>query len=172
MKLTLDTLPMYCEDCGGCLRWKLSVNSGGHPQAKLGGKSGQLVRRYIFTELLGRQVPPGCVVTTTCEDALCLEPSHIIAMKRGRVQKRVYDSGRRVIAAEYAATMRRREAKGLNALTWEKVAEIRAAHAQGLNDYELAARYGVARSTIYQARKGITWRHEAPASSVFAWRPA
>lgn len=166
MKLTLESLPMYCQDCGDCLRWAQGVNNKGYPQANLDGKP-TMVRRYVFTELMGLVISPKCVVSSRCSDRMCVAPEHLIAMRRGAVQKRAYEQGRRMHAAEYGARLRDMQRRGKTALDWPQVREIRARDAK-LTHGELAREYGVSRRCISDVRRGITWRMSMPASSVFA----
>jgi hypothetical protein len=44
-------------------------------------------------------------------------------------------------------------------LSDEKVREIRRLSADGVSCIDLMERYGVERKTLYNARKGVTWKH-------------
>lgn len=171
MKLTLENLPMYCTACGDCLLWNQGVQSGGHPQAHINGKPGVLVRRHLFTELLGQRIPKGHLVTTKCGNRLCLAPEHVITMSMSKLKARDYSEGRRIVATEYASRLRGRLSHGRVVLDWGKVAEIRAAGPEVTNT-ALAVKFGTSLKTIGNARRGKTWRVSHAASSVFtqgAW---
>jgi hypothetical protein len=167
MKLTLDTLHHYCTACGDCLLWNLGVNSTGYPQARLGQKQGQMVRRYVFTELMGRQIPRGHVVVATCDDRLCLEPSHLTTMKRGKVQERAYAKGKRIHALEYASRLAKAQEQGLATLGWERARYIRSQPAERTNT-AIAAELGVSHKVVSNVRRGKSWRENYGISSVFA----
>lgn len=166
MRLTLDNLAMYCHDCGDCLRWAQGLNSTGYPQANIGGKP-VMVRRYVFTELLKKQIPQGCCVTARCGDKTCVAPEHLVAMKRGSVLVLAYAQGKRMHAAEYGARLRQMQRTGRTSLDWAKVNEIRSRPASTTHA-ALAAEFGVSPRCISDARRGVSWRMQMPASSVFA----
>jgi hypothetical protein len=171
MKLTLDSLPMYCTDCSGCLLWRQGVNSMGYPQANLDGKGGQLVRRYVFTVLMGRDVPPGCVVSARCGSPICCSPDHLVAMKRGKVLELAYETGKRSGAMEYAARLDKAISEGRATLDWNKVHDIRS-RPSAVPHTTLAAEFGVKPKAIAAVRRGLSWRPSPAVCSVFAWRPA
>jgi len=54
------------------------------------------------------------------------------------------------------------EEHGRAVLTWDQVEEMRRLKSDGWKDSDLAARYGVSRSTVYSALHGRTWAHEPP----------
>lgn len=157
---------MYCTACGDCLLWNQGVQSQGHPQAHINGKAGVLVRRYLFTELLGQRVPKGHLVTTKCGDRLCLALEHVTTMSMSKLKARDYSEGRRIVATEYPSRLRGMLAQGRSVLDWDKVAEIRAAGPEVTNT-ALAAKYGASLKTIGNARRGKSWRMSHAGSSVF-----
>jgi hypothetical protein len=167
VKLTLETLPRYATECGDCLLWNQGLHCKGYPQANIDGRP-QLVRRYIFTELLGREIPKGCVVSSRCNEKLCIAPGCLMAMRWGKVQERSYRTGQRGGASEYAARLRSAERQGRLRLDWDKVREIRR-RPDSATLVELAAEFGVSRRCIWDVRRGVSWRQQMPASSVFSW---
>jgi hypothetical protein len=166
VKITLGNLSMYCRDCGDCLLWAQSVNSTGYPQASIGCTT-VMVRRYVFTELLGQTIPKGCVIASRCGDRLCVAPEHLVAMKRGAVQALAYAAGRRVRGLEYSARLRAMEARGRTRLDWAMVREIRS-RPREVTHAALAAEFGVSHKCMSRVRQGVTWRQQLPGSSVFA----
>lgn len=167
MKLTLDTLHYYCTACGDCLLWNLGVNSTGYPQACIDGKQGQMVRRYLFTQLMGREIPSGHVATTKCDNRLCLEPEHQTTMKRGKVQERAYSKGKRIHALEYASRLAKAQEQGMAKLGWERARYIRSQPVERTNT-AIAAELGVSHKVVSNVRRGRSWRENYGASSVFA----
>lgn len=168
MKLSLETLPMYVDECGDCWMWKLSCNGQGYPQANIDGKQ-WLTGRYIVQVLQGREVPRGFVVTTRCVDRKCVNPDHLMVAKRGTVLQRTYDRGRRMQAKEYVSRVRHFERMGRTVLDFEKAADIRSRDAKVTNA-ALAREFGVNPNTISKVRSGKSWRMQMPAASVFHWR--
>jgi len=171
MRLTLETLHYYATASGDCLLWRLGTNGRGYPQACLGGKPGCMVRRYVFTSLLGREIARGSVVSSRCENPLCLAPDHLVSMRRGAVQARSYSNGSRMHAAEYSARLRSAIRHGRARLNWERVAAIRAMP-ESRTHQSIALEFAVHAKTIARVRAGLSWRLNQPASSVFNWRPA
>lgn len=170
MKLTLETLPLYCTDCGDCMLWALGRNSKGWPQARLDGKP-QLVQRYIVTQLQGRDVPPRSAVTTKCGERLCVAPAHLVVRTRSAILRHTYATERRMTAAEYARRLARMQADGRAKLDWDTVEQIRARPAQD-SHAKLAREFGMSEKAIANVRTFRAWRTQMAASSVFSWRPA
>lgn len=102
----------------------------------------------------GRDIPQGHVIRHTCDVRHCVNPAHLLT---GTPADNVADTisrGRaRVLVGEQCGTAK---------LTDRQVSEIRALHAAGALQRELAARYGVSQPTI----SGIVNRksRNAPAS--------
>lgn len=167
MKLTLQTLRHYCTECGDCLLWANGVNSTGYPQARIDGSSETMVRRYIFTELLGKEIPPKCVVSTRCDNKLCIAPGCLIAMRRGKVQERSYARGKRMHVSEYRERLRHFQARGLTVLDWTKVRYIRSLPIERTHA-SIARELNVSRNTVAKVRRGLSWRENYGATSVFA----
>lgn len=170
MKLTLETLPRYCNDCGDCMLWALGRNSSGWPQARLDGKP-WLVGRYIVIQLLGREVGSRQAVTTRCGDRNCVAPEHLVVRSRSAIMRTAYATGRRMTAAEYAARLARCQSEGRAKLDWGLVEQIRA-RPQAETHAEIARAFGVHEKTVANVRTFRSWRLQAAASSVFSWRPS
>lgn len=65
-------------DDAGCLVWQ-GCSCNGHPAYRIGGRT-QLVRRTLFTELVGPL--DGRIVRMTCETKGCISLGHIEAISR------------------------------------------------------------------------------------------
>lgn len=170
MRLTLESLPMYCHDFGNCAHWAQGVNSAGYPIANIDGKPGTLVRRYVFTALLGNDLAPRQPLVARCGHKLCVSPSCLYASTMGKVLRKAYRDGLRSTQHEYLARLRTAQRNGWAKLTDEKAAEMRKLTPE-VSHSEAAKLFGVHRTTASQVRRGKSWRNSAPASSVFAWRP-
>ena len=165
MKLTLDSLPMYCREVGDCLYWNLSCNSAGKPQARLDGQY-WLVQRYVYTVLMDNEIREGNRVTTRCCSLKCISPKCLIQSNYSAILKRSYAKGKRSLASEYGARVQNLVKAGRTKLDYEKAAEIRASE---LKASELAELYGVGIGTINRVKKGEYWR--AHGTSIFTYRP-
>ncbi len=167
MKLTLDNLPMYCEELGDCWMWKQGVNGQGYPQACIDKRPGVMVRRYVM-ELMGRTLQRNQPVSCRCGNKLCVNPAHLVASDHSQVLKRSYRNGRRSTPAEYLSRLKAAKANGMARMTEEQLRAIRTAPTEETIT-ALAARLGLGRRAVSDARAGRSWRHSAPASSVFSW---
>lgn len=170
MILTPETLAMYVDDCGDCMLWKLGTNGQGYAQARLNGQP-QLVGRYIVQAWKQQKVSSRHAVTTRCGDRRCVAPDHLVVRLRGAIQADSYANGKRRPAGEYAERLRKVERMGWTSLTWDKVRQIRAMP-EDMSHAEIARQFGASHKAVSEARRGVTWRQQAPASSVFTWRPA
>lgn len=171
MKLTLETLHLYADHVGECLIWSQSVGSHGYPQARLDGRT-QLVRPYVYYKLLGhefRRAYPRIV--SRCGNPLCISPDCLRSWSASQIMVREYATGSRSTHSEYLSRLRRSIRTGQAKLTREQVAEIRALPAS-MTHTEIARTYGVHNKTISDLRRGMSWRTEFPASSVFAYAGA
>ena len=161
MKLTLDTLHFYCDEEGECLLWNLSAKKGQHPQARLEGKT-QLVGRYVYTHLMGRQLANGHRVSAKCGNPRCISPGCLQSQTYSTILRRSYESGKRSRAGEYAARVQRARDQGWVKLT---LADVHAIRASDETSAALAAKYNVHRKTISDARSGRHW--QVTGASVF-----
>lgn len=87
---TLETIKSRCEECGTCWEWKQGVTDAGVPQAKNNGRP-MSVRRIVY-ELENGPIEPGHVITYSCSNRLCVNPSHMVKMtnaERGKGPKPV-----------------------------------------------------------------------------------
>lgn len=166
MKMTLDILYGRCEDFGDCKLWKHSTTNGKgmNPQARIDGKAGVQVRHHIFTELLGKRLRKGYILTTECGEGLCIAAGCIVSMTYGDRQRKAYADGRRRPAEEYMNRVNRLVAAGKTALNFDKARELRGR--TGTNA-ELGREYGCGPKAISAARNGRTWRTAFAGNSVF-----
>ena len=164
--LTLETLKWFCDEEGDCLLWKLSSNSGGHPQGRLEGKQ-WLIRRYVWCRLLDNRIKPGHRLVSKCGNSLCVAPGCIEQKTHGEILSRAYESGNRNTATESAKRRENAIRKGWARLDMATVERIRAEDG-GLSLNECAAKRGISRRAVQLLRQNRTWRDEAVNSSVFA----
>ena len=163
MSITLEQILSRCDEEGDCLLWT-GATINGYPQARIGDKGGQMLRRYIFTELMGNELPLGRVVSSTCENRLCCAPQHLFSMTYSKRLRLAYKRGSRNQTTEYLKRRETRRDQG-TVLDMEKARQIRAR--AGESNAVLAAEFGVHAKTIYSVKAGLTWREHAPNSSVF-----
>ena len=113
------------------------------------------VHRVAWRLSRRRPVPPGRMVTHTCDNKPCFAPRHLRLGSAASNAREAVERGRT-----------RRGASHWNArLTEADVAAIRAKReAQGVLHRELASEFGVAQTTIASVVRRVTWRHVGPAA--------
>ena len=164
MPVTLQIIKSRCAEDGDCWIWQQSLNSMGYPQMCANGKPGQMVRR-LAVQLSGRVLKPGYRVVSICAGTKCCNPDHLRLWTSGMVMERAYESGKRSTQAEYLKRRQHAVQQGITKLNMELARAIRADEGTHL---EVARRLGVHKKTVYEVRRGNTWREAAPNSSVFA----
>lgn len=83
---TMEDIEAKCEVVGDCWHWTAGMSKNS-PAIRVGRKVVG-ARRYIFTELLGKKVPAGRLVSTKCESMDCVAPDHIAAFTRAQLNER------------------------------------------------------------------------------------
>lgn len=84
---TLATIAERCIEEGDCLLWQGATSTPAKPVLQMGRKLIP-VRRYIFTELMGKKITGKNVVSFTCQNELCVHEDHIAQMSRSEVIRR------------------------------------------------------------------------------------
>lgn len=165
MSLSMDQIRMRCTEEGTCLLWNQGLHCKGYPQARIDGRP-QLVHRYVYTQIMGREVPKNRVVSNRCGNRLCVSPQCLTAITYGARLSRAYKRGNRLAAAEYVNRLEAAIKAGKAKLSFEIADHIRAERMDETNE-ALAKEYGVHPKTIYEVKRGKRWMRRLPASSVF-----
>jgi hypothetical protein len=152
-----------CDEVGECWLWNQGVQSKGYPQASIEGKTGQSVRAYVYTHLMGKRGPMSrrnCIATR-CGSLLCVSPACLVLRSRADVLRKQWAEGERksTLTADFINRK----------LTDEQVQDIRS-QPHGFNQSEWARRNGVHPRTVSNVVIGKNYRMR-PAASVFEWRP-
>lgn len=168
MKLTIETLQHYVTEEGECMLWKCGKNGDGYPQARIDGQPVN-IRAWVF-RMSGKKRSDSQVVTSNCGNRDCVNPAHLIAATRSSTNAAAYRSGNRNAQQEIAARRERAAKQGgvwAHKLTLEKAREIRALKGTNVSQQQIAAQYGVSRSTVGEIWSGRRWRESS--FSVFTW---
>lgn len=141
---------------GGCLIWTGRTN-GKHSHPKYGS----LVMRRVVWEFRHGEIPPGYLVSVSCERGNCLE--HLCLCTRTEVSRKGNTGTDTLVVkrAKSAAWARENIAK----LDMDIAREIRASNEYC---YVLAKRYGVNKSLISKIKRNLTWAEEATGGNPFA----
>ena len=142
-----------------CWLWKAKARSkkgygiygtGGRKGGRWGLPRQALAHRIAFMLTYGVVLPSSIHVLHRCDNPPCCNPEHgFLGVNQDNVTDKV---------------AKRRQPRGetfyTHKLTEEAVREIRA-QASGAGTLQLAKKFGVSHSTIYEARTGKTWKHVA-----------
>lgn len=159
---SLDRLRDRCDEIGNCLLWRETVNSAGYPCASIDGKA-TMVRMWVYTGLMGKQLLGGRQVTARCFNKRCCSPLCLFSATRKEILKRAYVQ----IMADPEEARKRQQfsvTNGFAKLDQERADEIRLSD---LTAKELAAMHKVSSHTIYQIRAGKSYTIPKIANSVF-----
>lgn len=83
---TLERIREKCDVVGDCWHWTAG-KSGKAPALRHEGKV-MNARHYIFTELLGKKLQPGRMVSFSCANDDCVSPDHLVQYTRSQLQRR------------------------------------------------------------------------------------
>lgn len=128
----------------GCWSWTGHKHKQGYGHIKWNGRM-QLTHRLAL-EAVGVDVPRGVEVCHRCDNAECVNPSHLFLGTHADNMRDMREKGRSA----------KGEKIGRAALTAAQVVDIRRSRATPL---ELAARHGITRSGVYSVLRRDTWRH-------------
>jgi hypothetical protein len=158
---------------GDCLIWT-GTYSGVTPLVwlpKPGTEGNSRSVRRVIAEHLSLKGKKNFNATVRCGNLRCVCPAHVQLVAISTISHRAIEAtGHTRNPARAARVARANRARGK--LTWAQVAEIRASTA---SERELALKYGVNRSTIGRARRGLIWaqpQQQGPDWSAVFWRLA
>lgn len=157
---TMETIKARTVEEGDCWLWQAGT-SHGTPALRHDGRIMQ-VRRYIFTQLLGRETQ-GRFVTMRCDHLNCVNPDHIVLQTRHQLQQRT--ARRTQYGSNPARNLKIARAKqAASHLTWERVREIRAMEGTSRG---IARALGMTFSTVHMIRLGASWQEAGPFMGMF-----
>ena len=143
-----------------CWPWTAGRDAGGYGQFRLTDKLQRASRVAVI--LSGRAIPAGSCVCHACDNPRCCNPSHLWVGTQAENLRDRDAKGRAVIGKALMARRRSYAGEGHpNAkLTDSAIRAIRAAVALGAQTQrEIAAMWGVDRSTVSQIARGVAWGH-------------
>jgi hypothetical protein len=133
-------------DRSGCVVWTASKNQKGYGQFAIASNTPRLAHRVAW--FLAKGSWPKACLLHSCDNPSCVNVDHLSEGSRADNNADMARKGRARKRGQ------RGERNHLAKLSWEAVAEIRASEESGP---ELAARFGVCRSTISQVRRRVIW---------------
>lgn len=140
------------EGKSGCWNWPQSVNKQtgyGQFHAEIDASRNQTAHRVSYLINKGA-VPLGSDVMHSCDNRRCFNPDHLSAGSRADNLADMRNKGRANFGVRPSL-----EDHANSKLTVEAVLAIRSSQE---SDVALAERYGVSKSAVHMARRGITWK--------------
>jgi len=115
----------------------------------------EIVAHRIAWHLFRGPIPAGVKVLHRCDVRACVNPDHLFLGTQEENVRDMVTKGRQRSVPAYG------KANPMARLTEEAVAAMRAEHAAGATQRDLAKRYGVAVMTVNRAVRGLSWRKGA-----------
>jgi len=131
----------------GCWEWQRALSVTGYGTFRHHGKR-HMAYRAAYQQAHG-PIPKGAYVCHSCDNRKCVNPAHLFLSDHAGNMADMRAKGRHQMGERHARAK----------LTKEAVREIRAASAQGVENPELAKRFGVSKSTISSVVHRRYWRH-------------
>lgn len=139
----------------GCWLWS-GQNNGTYGTFHVLGASKTVYAHRLAFELFVEPILPGYVVMHTCDQPLCVNPSHL---RQGTQQENMLDKAAKGRA--FYPGMKRPLHGAANPaakVSPETVEAIRTAYASGTTNYrELAGQFGISKSQAFRIVKGHSW---------------
>lgn len=132
----------------GCWEWKLSGIHNGYGRVYHSGTR-ELAHRYAYRAFNG-EIPEGSLVMHSCDNRKCCNPEHLALGSASDNMKDMVSKGR------HRPPDNKGESHGLAKLT---VAEVVAIFVDNRKPSELAAAFGVSKSTVSAIKGGKRWHH-------------
>lgn len=134
----------------GCWLWIGAEDDKGYGRVGIPGTRRQtLAHRVLYEKHVG-PIPRGMFLCHKCDMPLCVNPQHMFI---GTVRENAQDMSKKGRAPHSKNTTRK--------MTPDLVRELRAQHAEGANNHELARRFPVSRTTVRLIVRGEIWKDVA-----------
>lgn len=148
-------------DANGCRDWQAGRYRAGYGAFKAQGR--QIKAHRFAYELANGPIPDGLFACHRCDRPCCVAVEHIFIGTSAentadRDAKGRTARGERSGSVMHPEKLLRGEESPRARLTWEQVQEARARLAGGQTHRSIAARFGVARTTISAIARGEIWK--------------
>ena len=132
-----------------CWEWQSTISKNGYGQFSINNKK-QLAHRVSYILHYG-EIPIGMLVCHSCDNRKCVNPEHLFLGTNEDNMKDMINKKR----AKYASG----EKAGSSKLTNEDVKDIRLAYDNNETTRQIAKKYNMNHSTIWNIVSGKTWKH-------------
>lgn len=133
----------------GCWEWNARKDRGGYGRLRVAERT-QKAHRVAYQLYVG-EIPEGLCVCHRCDNPGCVNPYHLFLGTKADNARDRDNKGRG------GHSVMSGEKNGHAKLTEVQVVEIRAKHANGARNVDLAKEYGVAHQTISSIVCGDRW---------------
>lgn len=149
----------------GCWMWLGFVGNDGYGQFRVGSHvdgSRRSARPHRFVwEIERGAIPDGALICHTCDERLCVNPSHLFICSHAKNAQDMLEKGR----SPWMNRATRRSRGRL--LTEAEVTHIRCQQQEGMGCRRLAAMTGIPMGAILHVLRGTTWKGiECPPGGV------
>lgn len=139
-----------------CWIWTGCKTGNGYGAIRVNTKQ-KSAHRVSWELANGQNIPQGMVVLHSCDNPLCVRPSHLSI---GTTDENSKDMARKGRASRSGPKMPAAgERNGSAILTENDVRQIRIQQSQGQSAKQLAAQYGVTDISVRNIVRGKTWKH-------------
>lgn len=138
----------YAPQSDGCWEWSGSRDPNGYGRLNVGGTP--ILAHRLAWELHKGPITPADHICHRCDNPPCVNPSHLF---KGNAQMNSDDKCKK---KRHRFGVSKGEAHGCAILTEAQAHEIKAS---GLSHKACAEQYGVSYQTVWEIRKGVSWRH-------------
>lgn len=135
----------HVDRSGDCHVWTASISSKGYGKFGMGGRgAGWKYAHRIAWMLENGPIPAGMYVCHTCDNRICVNPSHLFLGSLADNNQDMVDKGRHGHGKK---------------LTAEQVVEIRHLLSMGVTQVRIGRDFGVSASAIHEIHRGRSWAH-------------
>lgn len=134
-----------------CWEWQHTKATDGYGAVSYEGRQ-RKAHRVAWVLATGEIIPKGMYLCHRCDNPPCVNPEHLYVGTNQQNQRDAVERGQH--------NPQRGEAHGMARLTLEQVQEMRRLFADGLNQRELADRFGTTLANVHLIVRGKKWKSD------------
>lgn len=139
----IEKILSYTKPNGECLEWQRCLNTDGYPRMGIKGNSNIKVHRLMY-ELVHKIDITGQIVRHSCDNPVCINPSHLLIGSE----------------ADNAKDRDERQRHGAAKISHKEVREIRdLIQSRLFRNTNIAKWYGIDPRTVSSIKHGKHWKH-------------